>query len=151
MKAGVVLPESFLKCVSPQDRAKLSLGLTATEFMAKGAVENERRLQKLVVAYLRQKGIEPIVSRMDRRTSNNRGTPDILFAVATSKDTGVFVEHFHYACAWEVKHESANLKRADQDHQRQLQVRLSSPPNGWRVRVIQSLDEAIAELKEMGL
>lgn len=150
MKTGVVLPESFLKCVSPQDRAKLRLGLTATEFMAKGAVENERRLQKLVVAYLRQKGIEPLVPAFGKKTRISAGWPDITFAVHVTSYFDIhneFNEAADYSCGWEVKHGNGQLS----DEQKQMHVRLSSPPNVWRVRVIRSLDEAIEELKEMGI
>lgn len=146
MKTGVVLPESFLNCVSPQDREKLKLGLTAKEFMAKGAAANEKSLQRLIVNYLRLKGIEPIVSAMHKRTSNNVGTPDILFAVLDGglrRDGG----RDYHPCAWECKMPGKNLE----PHQVQMALRLVTPPNAWHHRTIRSLDEAISELKAMGI
>ena len=130
---SVVLPESFLKCVSPADREKLRLGLTAKEFMAKGAAANERSLQRQIVNLLRLKGIEPIVSAMHKRTSNNLGTPDILFACK-----GV-------PMAWEVKMPGKDME----PHQQQMALRLMQ--NGWFHRVIRSVDEALEALRAMGV
>jgi len=133
--SNVVLPEAFLKCVDPEDRKRLRLGMTAEEFMAAGREKNERELSKQIVALLRLKGIEPIVSATHRRATNNVGTPDVLFAVGGQ------------ATAWELKTPTGKLR----PEQEQMAVRLQSPPNQWRWRLIRSVEQARAELKEMGL
>ena len=148
---SVVLPETFLRCVKPEDREKLKLGLTAKEFMAKGAAANEKALQRQIVSLLRLKGIEPIVSAMHKRTSNNVGTPDILFCCVEKGFIDLCGNDSrsprYHGCAWEIKMPGKQLEH----HQLQMAIRMSSPPNGWRHRVIRSVDEAIAELKEMGI
>lgn len=135
-----VLPNHILRLVPAIERAKMGkAGLTADECFARAEIRNERDLQKLLVNYLRQKQIEPIVSIFGRKTTNNIGTPDILFAV--------FVDGQITACAWEVKTKSGKLTM----EQHQMALRLSMPPNGWRHRVIRSFDEARKELQELGL
>ena len=146
MKA-VVLPETFLRCVKPEDREKLKLGLTAEEFMAKGAAKNERDLQRQIVSLLRLKGIEPNVSRMDKRKTDAVGWPDITFAVGKQHDIYPNAYDGTYACAWEIKHGDGKLST----EQQQMALRLSSKPNCWRHRVIRSVDEAMAELRDMGV
>ncbi len=136
MKSSVVLPESFLRCVAPADRKKLGkAGRTKSECDAVQAEKSERELQKQIVNLLRLKDIEVIASRTDRRTSNNVGTPDLIFAV-----------HGQAHC-WELKLPGGKL-RAEQE---QMALRLQSPLNGWRWRCIRSVDEALAELSEMGV
>lgn len=51
------------------------------------------------------------------------------------------------AVGWEVKTSTGKLSK----EQEQMHIRLSTPPNCWRVRVVRSVDEALAELKEMGI
>lgn len=137
-----VLPENILKCMRPEDRRKLGQK-TAAEVLAQGEATSEKALQKQIVGLLRLKGIEPIVSRMDRRTSNNIGTPDILFAVDCSSDENIRP----CACAWEIKMPQGKLSR----EQEQMATKLLMHPNCWCWRVIRSVDMAIAELKEMGV
>lgn len=137
-KTGMkVLPDSYLRCLSPEDRRKLGQK-TAEEVLAQGEAKSEKTLQKQIVGLLRLKGIEPIVSRMDRRTSNNVGTPDILFCVLGTST---------FACAWEVKMPRGIVGV----EQNAMHVKLQTFPNDWTVKVIRSVDEAIAELKEMGI
>ena len=143
-----VIPENILKCMSPEDRRKAGQK-TAAEVMAQGEAKSEKELQRAIVGLLRLKGIEPIVSRMDRRTSNNVGTPDILFAVETKSEAEGIAGGFliTIACAWEVKMPGKSLE----PHQRKMSETLANSPNGWRVRVIHSIDEALALLREMGI
>lgn len=137
---STVLPNHILKLVSPNDRATMGrAGLTAEECFAKAEIKNEKQLQRLLINYLRQKNIEPIVQRMDKRTTTKCGTPDILFAV--------FVDGEITACAWEIKTETGKLSV----EQQQMAVRLSMEPNGWRVKTIRSFDQAKKELEELGL
>lgn len=140
-----VIPENILKCMSPKDRRKHGQK-TAAEVVAQGEAKSEKELQRSIVALLRLKGIEPIVSRMDRRTSNNVGTPDILFVAGMENGTGdewVWL----VACAWEVKMPQGKLTI----EQEAMAKRLTTPPNCWRHRVIRSVDQALAELKKMGI
>src|SRR5215472_629422 len=76
-----VLPEHILRLVDQRDRAKLGrAGMSAAEANTKCTVDNERKLQNLIDSYLRQRSIEPIRSRSDKRTTINVGTPDFMFA-----------------------------------------------------------------------
>src|ERR1043165_8946289 len=119
MTKATVLPNNYLKCLSAKDRKALGkAGLTAEEAIAAYEAKSERELQRQIVSLLRLKGIEPIVSRMDKRTSNNIGTPDILFAVIGSyraSDT---------ACAWEVKLPGRDLS----EDQERMKIRMTEPP-----------------------
>lgn len=138
-----VLPNHITRLVSPEDRKKLGLE-TAEETLAKGEAKSEKALQRQIVNLLRLKGIEPIVSRMDRPTSNNAGTPDILFSLHS------------VACAWEVKVPKFPLNSQyafSQLSEQQIAMRekLISLPSCWRWRLITSVEMALAELKEMGL
>lgn len=142
-----VIPQNIAKLMSPEDRKAFGKGaLTAEDALAKAEVTNERELQKQIVGLLRLKGIEPIVSRMDKRTSNNLGTPDIIFAVVGVANEAVCDDPI-FACAFECKFAKSALSLDQQC----MAVRMSTPPNGWRIKTIRSVDEAIAELKEMGI
>lgn len=141
-----VLPESFLKCLSKEDRDSLGKGgLTWEDALRRGQAKSEKDLQKMIVQLLRMKGIEPNVSRMDKRKTDSVGWPDITFCVGftswAKKHQAVF------SCAWEVKFGKGQLSV----EQQQIHIRLSTPPNAWRIKVIRSVDEALAELKEFGL
>lgn len=129
--------------MSKADREALGKGgMTAEEALARAEVKNERDLQKQIVALLRLKGIEPIISRMDKRTSNNVGTPDILFAIDVYDDPS-----YDVPCAWEVKFGDGKLSV----EQQQMHVRMSTPPNSWRIKIIRSVDEALIELKKLNI
>lgn len=131
-----VLPPNILRCLRPEDRKGLGkAGLLPEEALAKMEIKGERDLQKQIVGLLRIKGIEPIVSAFGKKTTNNVGTPDIIFAAEL------------YACAWEVKIPGG--KRSIE--QEQMAVRLSTPPNGWRYLVVTSFDQALAELHSIGV
>lgn len=147
MKSSV-LPPNILKCLRPEDRKSLGKGgLLPEEALRKCEIKSERDLQKQIVGLLRLKGIEPIVSRFGKKTTNNIGTPDIIFSVST----------FNYAygpplpvtvsCGWEIKLPTCKSSK----EQEQMAVRLSTPPNAWRYRIIRSIDEALTELKQMGI
>lgn len=95
----------------------------------------ERELHRAVGTLLRLCGIEYVESRMDKRTTQRRGVPDILFAVPQG------------AVAWELKLPG---KKLDPEQQAMF-VRMTTRPNGWQCRVIHSVDEALAELRRLGL
>ncbi len=77
MKAQI-LPESFLKCVSPADRKMLGQ-MTAAEGLAAFAAREEKELHKLISLELTRFNIVFAHSRMDKRTTNAKGLPDFLF------------------------------------------------------------------------
>lgn len=147
---STVLPEKILRLLSPEDRASLGkAGLTAEEALAKADVKNERTLQGLIVNLLRLKGIEVCWHRTDKKSAATIGWPDITFSVATyaAVPTQPYDLATITACAWEVKHGPGGLS----DDQKKMALRLQSPPNFWRWREIRSVDQALAELKEMGI
>ena len=132
----------MLRCIDPAERKKLKLK-TAAEAITTAEIKSERDLQKQIISLLRLKGIEPIVSRMDRKTSNNVGTPDLLFAI-TGDLRGW--EWGAEACAWEIKLPGKVLE----PHQEAFAKRMISNPNGWSFSVIRSVDQALKELNDMG-
>ena len=122
------LPDSLLKRVSPADRKAARLPPPLSEFVAKAKaksdVKREKELQNQIENFLRLRGITPIRSATHRETSNNKGTPDFLFAVI---GRAVAIE-----CKLPGQEPTA-------DQQRMLQALAS---DGWRVAVVYSLDEA---------
>jgi hypothetical protein len=145
-----VLPDSYLRCLSAKDRRKLGQK-TAEEVLARGEAKSEKELQKQIVGLLRLKGIEVNVSRMDKRKTDAVGWPDLTFAVERRRELltvpGKIVIDGVSACAWEIKMPQGRLT----PEQEKMATALSRPPNLWRHRVIRSVDQALAELKEMGL
>jgi hypothetical protein len=146
---STVLPESFLRCLDPVERKKLSGGqITWQEALSQGQVKNERQLQNQIVNLLRLKGIEPLWHRTDKKSAATIGWPDITFAVCLAPNNDKrYMVYDSVPCAWEVKFGKGSLSIAQQ----QMHVRLSTPPNAWRIRVIKSVDEALEELKKLGL
>ncbi len=145
MKLPAILPESFLRCLSTEDRQKLASGAySAEEALRRAEIKSERDLQKVIVGLLRMKGIEPNVSRMDKRKTDAVGWPDVTFAVIAG--FGI-INSWDCACAWEIKFGDGQLSK----EQQQMHVRLSTPPNYWRIKVIRSVDEALEELRKLGL
>lgn len=149
-----VLPEKYLRLMRPEDRLRLGQK-TASEVLAQGEATSEKALQKQIVGLLRLKGIEVNVSRMDKRKTDAVGWPDITFAVYWPAPQIICAGESHqlpkawqfFPCAWEIKMPQGKLSF----EQEALGLRLQVPPNGWRYRVIRSVDQAIAELKEMGV
>jgi hypothetical protein len=122
------LPDSILDKIHPQDRRSAGLPApmpkaTITRIQQCGLPANERALQNQIENWLRLKGITAIRSRMDRKTSNNKGTPDFLFAV---KGRAVAVE-----C------KLPGIRPTIE--QQKILVALAN--DGWKVAVIHTLDE----------
>lgn len=145
----IILPDKILRLLSPEDRKKLGkAGLTKPEWESKWQARNERDLQKQIAQLLGLHGIAYCWHRTDRRSHATIGWPDFTFCVEGEYDCSS--EGYNitptYACAWEIKFGDGELSI----EQKQMAVRLQSPPNNWRWRVIRSLDEAIEELKQMG-
>lgn len=124
------LPDSILKRITPADR-KLAglpgpLAETVKAAADKADLRREKELQRDIENWLRLRGITAIRSRMDRKTSNNCGTPDFLFAVRGQ------------AVAIEVKLPGCSLSDD------QIRIRQGMIADGWNYSVVTSLDEAIA-------
>jgi len=86
-------------------------------------------------AYLRQRGIEPIRSRMDRRTTIKVGAPDFMFA-------------FHgHPIAIEVKMPGEKLS----PDQERMKAVMTDPWNGWRWFTVFGIDDLRAILRSRGL
>ena len=119
-----VLPESFLKCMSKDDRESLGkAGQTAVEALNKGETRLERELQSEIVQYLRLQGIEVLWFRTDKRTRATVGWCDITFC----KD-GV---------PWgiEVKTEVGRVRPEQYETMRKMGL------NGWQVAIVRSFQE----------
>lgn len=131
------LNDKQLGMISPRDRRG---HLTAAEATDKQVSRREKELQSQVVGMLRRNGIYPIVNRFGKKTTTNVGCPDILFAVH-----GKFVGTF--ACAWEFKVPPNGLS----DKQAAVAYEMSAGMNAWTHRVIFSYDQAVNELKALGI
>jgi hypothetical protein len=142
MKLPSVLPDSYLRRISAEDRKSLGrAGVTKAEAEDRANVKNERELQRLIANYLRLQGIEAFSQRMDKRTRGKVGQPDFLFSVPNwdgQKWNGI-------PCAWEVKFDKGKLS----DEQIIMSGKLVG--NGWRHKVIRSFEQARQELRELGV
>lgn len=147
MKLSGVLPDHLLRLMSPEDRRALGVaGWTREEVEQRAQIKNERELQKQIVNYLRLHGIEPLWFRTDKRTTANLGWPDITFSVEVESPE-TYRSPVTIPCVWEIKFEKGRLSKQQDD----LSKKLITYPNGWRYRIITSLDEAIMELRELGI
>lgn len=133
MKTGTVLPETFLRCIAPEQRHALKLGNTAAEVMQMGEATAERELQKQIARLLQFHGIIYFDQRMDKRTRGRKGQPDFLFAYNGK------------AVSWEIKLPQGKLS----PEQVKLSEQMASVPNRWTWRKITSLDQARMELRNM--
>lgn len=129
MRITGLLPDSFLRCMSAEDRRSYASGqLTLEEAAAKAAAKSERELQGWLVGWLRIKGFEVLWHRTDKRSAATIGWPDLTFSVGG------------LAVAWEVKLPGEQPTK-EQEH---LHRRMEE--NGWIVRVIQSMRDGQEEL-----
>jgi hypothetical protein len=122
------LPDSLLRRVASADRKAACLPPPLSEIVsassAKADHKREKELQTEIDNWLRLRGITAIRSRMDKRTSNNVGTPDFVFAVRGR------------AVALEAKLPG---NRPTTEQERFLCALIG---DGWYVKVVHSLDEA---------
>ena len=140
-------PDKVKRLLSPEDRRTLGKNVaTAEEVLARGLVKAERDLQNLIDALLRLKGIVAIRSRMDVATTNNKGTPDFLFAITCPN---------HLSCSWsthaialEVKMPSEKKKLSDD--QTKMRLAMCMEPNAWETYVVESVDEVRQILRRHG-
>jgi hypothetical protein len=137
MKPGL-LPQRYIELMSVVDRA--TLGVKTKDEMAKAwKAKSERDLQRQLVQYLRLRGIEILWHATHKKSTATVGWPDIIFAVMSGG--------FCTPCAWEVKFGAGTLSPEQNDVLQRMQAR----PNCWRVRVIRTFNDAVDELREMGL
>lgn len=130
---STVLHQNILRLMRPEDRARLgTAGLTAEEAEAACVARNESDLQVLIKTMLNRYGIYVVRSRMDKRTTTAKGTPDLLFNLP-----GVG------AIAWEVKMPGKHPTPEQYEAMEQMRA------NGWQVAVIRSYDEALKLYKEL--
>ena len=101
---------------------------TAPDKASHEDVKSEKILQIQIEQYLGHKGITAIRSRMDRKTSNQVGTPDFMFAVEGR------------ACAYEAKLPHHKLSTEQEEMRRKLEA------DGWHYVVVRHLDDVIADL-----
>src|SRR6266704_476120 len=76
----ILLPAHMVRLISGEDRKKLGIQ-TDEERMAKWKAKSERDLQRQIISYAAQRGIEVIRNRMDKKSTSNTGTPDLIMAV----------------------------------------------------------------------
>lgn len=127
--SSTAIPDNILRRMEKAQRPKGNAGLTSEESEQKRIAKSEREIQEQIANLLRQRGIWFHRSRMDKRTTGPKGTPDFLFAVDGR------------ACAIEVKMPGKTLS----DDQR---VTLHSMiANGWQSRLVGSAGDALAFIK----
>jgi hypothetical protein len=119
------LPRSVIDKMPASERAKLGKhGRTNAEVVAKAEITREKELQQRCIALLRLRGVRFIhVSRMDRRTTANVGTPDLIFCYAGR------------ACAFECKLPDNYPSREQHSVMENMTI------DGWCVEVIWSEDQ----------
>lgn len=124
------LPDSLLRRVTPADRRVAGLPCPLSELTVLATVKLDRKLEKelqvQIENWLRLRGVTVIRSRTDRKTSNNVGTPDLIFAVHGR------------AVALEVKLPG---RKPTAEQEKFLCALIG---DGWKVAVVHSLDEARA-------
>ena len=139
-------PDKVKRLLSPEDRKTLGKSAaTAEEVLARGRVKAERDLQNLIDSLLRLKGIVAIRSRMDVATTNNKGTPDFLFAITCVNRWSKWTTH---AIALEVKMPSERKKLSED--QTKMRLAMCMEPNAWETYVVESVDEVREILRRHG-
>lgn len=137
MSKTTVLPDNILRRMDPRDRAKLGkAGVTAAEAGEKRLRKEESELHKHIANYLRQHNVWFSHSRMDRKTTQQCGTPDFLLCYIYF---GAMIEKMPTAI--EVKVGGRKLTQ-DQESVREQMV-----ANGWRYHVVSSLQELVEIVK----
>lgn len=107
-------------------------------------MKSEKELQGQIVNLLRLKGIEVLWHRTDKRSAATVGWPDLTFSLNQVFGHDGLTYFFGQAIAWEVKLPTGKLSK----EQAELKPKLEA--NGWRWRLITSVDQALEELKIMG-
>lgn len=125
-----ILPDHVLRRMDPKDRKSLGkAGVTSEEAERKRLARSERELQDQIANYLHYKGIFFVRSRMDKKTTTRKGTPDFIFALP---EPGAWHGRPY---AIEVKVGSNTLTREQEE------VRLQMLRNGWRYFVVNQFSD----------
>ena len=98
---------------------------------SKEEIKSEKQLQEQIAGFLQRNHTVVIRSRMDRKTSTNLGTPDLLFALNGR------------AIAFEVKLPG----RKPTEEQADMMQRMSR--NGWACYIITKYDQAVEIFQEI--
>lgn len=128
-----ILPNSFTdKIADPAERARIiGSPLPSAERHAAEEVKVERELHKLIWNELTRREIFLVHSRMDRKTTQAKGTPDFVACII-----GLFV-------AFECKTATGALSKEQET------VRLEIIRNGGRYYVVRSFEEFRAALSDV--
>jgi hypothetical protein len=137
-KNAKLVPPHIAKLVTALDRKLLGIK-TAEEQMAQWKASTRSSLTKQLVAYLELRDIKVGWAATHKKSTYTKGWPDITFSVMS--------HGFPTPCAWEVKMGSDMLSKDQIDMLERLQAR----PNCWRVRVINTFNQAVDELRELGV
>ena len=128
------LPEHILRMIDFAERKKMGKHFRTSEEIASDAERiTERKLHAQIRSLLSLKNIVYFESRMDKRTTQKKGAPDFIFATK-----GIPV-------AWECKVGKGKLRPEQEEMLCKMEV------NGWRIKVVRSLQEASEALKDMGV
>jgi hypothetical protein len=88
IRIDTVLPDSFLRAMPREERAKLGkAGITQEQAEAKFRAGKEKDLQRLIATYLRLNEFYYVTPRMDKRSTLRRGAPDFIICI-----------HGHFLC-----------------------------------------------------
>ena len=124
------IPAHVLSKMSAQDRAPLGrAGRTLEEIQDRNTIKAERDLQKQIAQFLRVRGYEFNVSRMDRRKTDRSGWPDYVLGVRPKN------RRWAIAVGLEVKLPSGKLSPGQES------VLAALAANGWLTKVVRSVEE----------
>ena len=123
-----VLPESFLKCMSAEDRKSMGrAGVTKPEAEAKGQRRDECALQRLIATFLNREESNGVLTYFwqstHKKATGRKGTPDFIFCYR-----GRF-------CAAEVKYGEGRLRTE------QVKVLRKIQECGGAANVVRSLED----------
>lgn len=145
------LPDSVLRLMDPAIRASLGKHYrTWDEIQQKALMDTERKLHHDIENLLRLKNVCYFHSRTDRKTTRPKGEPDFLLSVLMQKLTKsdpTNVVPVTVAIALEVKLPGKKLS----PEQEEMFRRMTAFPNGWMCRVVHSVDDVLAILKDLGV
>lgn len=97
-----ILPESFLKCMSKEDRAPMGkAGVTNAEADAKLEAKSETQLQNHIAGLLNQRDLFFIRNRMDKRPTVRVGMPDFIVIFPGGNALAMEVKHGNGQCSEE--------------------------------------------------
>lgn len=127
------LPENILKRMSKADRAKLGKsGLLACEAQARYNAKSEKRVHTQIENWLRLNDIFYVHSRTDRKTTNQVGLPDFLFA---------------WPFAGEIRPVAVEVKvNGNKLSPEQAKVRQQMIRNWWKYFLVSSLGDMIEQI-----